>query len=73
LQNLIRKNREKKKLNEIINDDSSVDKVHAVLMQLDERIKKRSLIYFGYLLARPTLSGLWQIASCLVERQGYKN
>ena len=44
MQILIRMNTEKKKLNEIINDDSSIDKAHAVLMQLDERMKKRSPI-----------------------------
>ena len=44
MQILIRKSTEKEKLNEIINDDSSVDKVHAALMQLDDRMKKRSLM-----------------------------
>ena len=44
MQILIRKTKEKKKLNEITNDDSSVDKAHAVMMQLDDRVKKRSLI-----------------------------
>jgi hypothetical protein len=41
---LIRKNTEEKKLNEIINGDSSDEKAYAVLMQLDERMKKGSLI-----------------------------
>lgn len=58
MQILIRKNTEKKKLNEIINDDSSVDKAHAVLMQLDERMKKRSLTLFGYLHCLPNAVSL---------------
>jgi hypothetical protein len=37
-------NTEKKKLNAIINDDSSIDKAHAVPMQLEGGMKKRSLI-----------------------------
>jgi hypothetical protein len=44
LQILTRKNTEKKKLNEITSDDSFVEKADAVLMQLNERKKKRSLI-----------------------------
>jgi hypothetical protein len=51
-------NTEKKKLHGIINDDSCIDKAHEVLMQLDERMKKRRLIYVGYLHCLPNAVSL---------------